>query len=444
MKDLTKGSAGRVIFWFALPMLVGNIFQQLYNIVDSIVVGHFLGKEALSAVGASFPIIFALISLIIGIAMGFTIIISQYFGAKDYERIGLTIDTMNVVMLVASAVISFFGIFFSKEIFRLIDLPEEIIPSAVIYFNIYVGGVVVMFGLNGTGAILRGLGDSKTPLYFLILSTILNVAFDLIFVVVFKWGIAGAAWATVLSQAISLAAIIIYLNRTHELIKFNLWKLKFDKQIFIKSVKIGLPSGVQQMFVALGMMAMYKIVNMFTTNTIAAFAVVSRIDSFAMMPAMNFSQAFTPFVGQNIGANRHERVISGLKATLLLTGIISVTFSGIALLFGRELMSAFTPDIEVINVGVEYLTIVGAFYIVFSTMFTLNSVFRGAGDTIIPMFITLLALWAIRIPLSYFLSQKYGESGIWWGIPIAWIFGMVMAYAYFLTARWKTVSVIRR
>ncbi|PLX15961.1 MAG: MATE family efflux transporter, partial [Marinilabiliales bacterium] len=187
MKDLTEGKSGSLILKFALPMLFGNIFQQLYNIVDSIIVGNFIGKEALAAVGASFPIIFAFISLIIGIASGSTIVISQYFGAKEIEKVKRTIDTLFIFLFFASIAISIVGIIFSESIFRFLQLPEEIIPQAKTYFNIFIGGVIVSFGFNGTSAILRGLGDSKTPLYFLIVSTFFNIGFDLLFVLVFKW-----------------------------------------------------------------------------------------------------------------------------------------------------------------------------------------------------------------------------------------------------------------
>ena len=213
MKDLTTGKEGSLILKFALPMLLGNVFQQLYNIVDSIIVGNFIGKEALAAVGASFPIIFAFLSLIIGIVSGSTIVISQYFGAKDIEKVKRAIDTLFIFLFFASIIISIVGIIFSEDIFRMLKLPEEIIPQATTYFNIFIGGVIVSFGFNGTSAILRGLGDSKTPLYFLIVSTFFNIGFDLLFVLVFKWGIAGVAIATVLAQGGAFLTAIIYLNR---------------------------------------------------------------------------------------------------------------------------------------------------------------------------------------------------------------------------------------
>ncbi len=443
MKDLSSGNTARVIVIFALPMLAGNVFQQLYNVVDSVIVGNYLGKEALSAVGASFPVMFALISLVIGIATGSTTVISQYFGAKNYEKVKIAIDTMYVVIFLASIVITFIGIYFSEAIFRLIHLPETIIPEATVYLKIILSGALLMFGLNGTNGILRGLGDSKTPLYFLIFSTILNIILDILFVVVFKSGIEGVAYATILASGITFLLAVLYLNKYHELIHFSIQNFRFDKDIFLKSLKIGLPTGLQNMVVAIGMVAIYRIVNQFNTDVIAAYSVAGRIDSFAIMPAMNFAMALTTFTGQNIGAGKLQRVREGLKATILLTAAISVFFSFVSIFFGQYLMSIFTPDYHVQVIGYRYLIIVSSFYVVFSTMFSFTAVFRGAGDTLVPMFITLFALWFIRIPFSWFLSQKIGETGIWWGIPIAWGFGLSFSFIYYLTGRWKNKAVVR-
>ncbi len=442
MKNLTEGKEWKVILNFAIPMLLGNVFHQLYNVVDSMIVGHFIGDEALASVGASFPVIFLLISLIIGITSGSTTIIAQYFGAKNYEKLKKSIDTINIVVFITSIIISVFGICYSREIFELIDLPEHLISQATDYLDIILIGFVTSFGFYGTSSILRGLGDSKTPLYFQIIATFVNIALDFLFVVYFEWGIKGVAAATAIAEAGAFLTAIIYLNRYHEFLKFTILNLEFDKKIFIQSVRIGLPSGFQNMFVSLGMMALYKIVNTFQTDTIAAYSVAGRIDSFAVMPAMNFAQAFIAFVGQNLGAKKLDRVKNGLFATIIMTSIISIFFTLIAFFFGEELMGMFSKSENVIAIGVQYLKIVSAFYITFSIMFSITSVFRGAGDTIIPMFITLFALWFIRIPVSYFLSLEYGYVGIWWGIPVAWIIGMIASYIYYLSGKWKTKVII--
>ncbi len=443
MKDLTVGKEGKLIFYFAMPMLLGNVFQQLYNIVDSAVVGNYIGKEALAAVGASFPIIFTLISLIIGVASGAMIVISQYYGAKDIERVKRTIDTFYIFVFLASILISFVGVIYSERIFRLMQLPEDIIPQAKTYFNIYVLGMISFFGFNGTSAVLRGLGDSKTPLYFLILATLINIILDLLFVIVFKWGIAGVAYATLVSQTGAFITAILYLNKTHEIIKLRILKLKFDYDLFKKSLKIGIPNGLSQTFVALGAMAMMTIVNTFGTNVIAGYSIAIRLDALAVMPAMNFSAALATFVGQNMGANKQERVKTGVLYTLGMSGIFSILVTFSIQLWGEQLLHLFTKDSDVIRYGFEYLEIVSWFYIIFSIMFTYSGVLRGAGDTLIPMFITLTALWIVRIPSAYFLSKRFGELGIWWAVPMGMITGVILTFIYYKTGRYKTKGVIK-
>ncbi len=443
MNDLTTGKEGKLIFHFALPMLAGNVFQQMYNVVDSIVVGRAIGKEALAAVGANFPFIFALISFVVGIAIGSTVIISQYFGAKKMEQVKRTIDTLYIFMFFAAIAITILGILFAKDIFRLIDLPADVLPEAVQYFKVYALGFIFFFGFQGTSAIMRGLGDSKTPFYFLGGSTMLNIALDLVFVLIFHWGIKGVAAATVISQAAAFFAIIFYMNRYHKFLDFHPLRMRFDKIIFRKSLKIGLPTGFQQTFVALGFMALYRIVNMFGTSTIAAYSVAIRIDSFAAMPAMNFSAALATFVGQNIGAGKMERIHKGLVATLIMANIVAVVISALALLFAKPLMQIFTKDAGVVEIGKHYLLIVPLFYMVFATMFSINGVMRGAGDTMVPMFISIISLWFVRIPVSWFLSLKFGAIGIWWGIPVAWFVGLMLAFTYYKTDRWKTKAVMR-
>ncbi len=442
MKDFTTGNVSKLIFNFALPMLLGNVFQQLYNIVDSIIVGKVLGKEALASVGASFPIIFTLIALLIGIGSGFSIVISQYYGAKDIEKVKRSIDTMYIFLFVSGIVASVLGIYYSEELFLLLQLPVELIPKATTYLNVYMLGMILFFGFSGTSSILRGLGDSKTPLYFLIIASLFNILFDLLFVMVFKWGIAGAAWATVIAQGGAFISGIIYLNRTHKILKFSLFKLVFDKAIFLKSLKIGIPSGIQHTFVALGMMALLGIVNTFGTDVIAAYTAAGRIDSLAMLPAMTFSQAVAAFVGQNLGANKIDRVRQGFKATFIMSNLFCLAMTALIIIFGSDMMKLFTNDANVIAIGERYLIIVSSFYLLFSTLFTTNGVLRGAGDTLIPMFITLFSLWIIRIPGAYFLSSKIGETGIWWSIPLGWSMGAIFSYLYYKTGKWKTKSII--
>jgi putative MATE family efflux protein len=302
-----------------------------------------------------------------------------------------------------------------------------------------------------------------TPLIFLIISSILNIFLVYVFVGYLGLGVGGAAWATVISQGVVFIAAIIYLNKTHALVKLRIRELVFDWDIFWKSFRIGVPSGLQQTFVSFGMIALMRIVGNFGTNVIAAYTVAGRIESLAMLPAMNFSQALSTFVGQNIGANKRNRVRSGLLSTLGMSGLVSIIISAIILIFRYPLIQLFTTDQAVINTGAEYLAIVGSCYLIFSVMFTFTGLLRGAGDTLIPMFITLFSLWLIRIPLAALLSgrfmstlQHWGidinmnlflngslkEQGIWWSIPIAWLIGAVFSFLYYRTGNWKKKSVV--
>jgi len=456
MRDLTTGKEGRGILRFAAPMLLGHMFQQLYTFVDQIIVGRFLGKEALASVGASFPIIFTLIALIIGIATGGTIIISQYFGAKKFDKVKRSIDTLFIVMAISAVVMTIVGLLLSEQIFHLINLPEELMESATSYFTIYVSGLLVFFGYNSVAAILRGLGDSTTPLYFLVLATVLNIGLDLLFIVKLHWGVEGAALATIIAQGIAFMVAVFYLNNNHELIKFNLKEFAFDREIFKQSLRIGLPTGLQQTFVALGMMALMSIVNGFGTNTVAAYTAAGRLDNLAIIPSMVFSTALSTFVGQNIGAGKLDRVKKGLSRTMLMASISSRAITALIIWLKYPLMRLFTTDEAVIHIGGNYLTIITSFYLVFTGMFIFNGVMRGAGDTLIPMFITLFSLWIIRIPAAVYLSQEeihflglhfqgagLGEQGIWWSIPTGWGMGLILSFLYYLTGRWKRKSIVK-
>ena len=303
MRDLTSGPEGRLVFTFAVPMLIGNLFQQLYNMVDSMVVGQFVGKEALAAVGVSFPILFLLIALVMGMGLGSSILLAQYYGAKNMKGVRRTVETTYIFLFWASLAVTAIGLAAGGAILRLLRTPAEILPLARQYLNILFAGMILMFGYNSLAAILRGLGDSKTPLYFLIVATLANVVLDLVFVLVFHWGVPGVAWATVLAQGLSFLLGLLYLRRPQlAVLRIHLVGMRFDPQIFRRSIQIGLPSAVQQVLVAMGMLVLFRIVNAFGTSTIAAYTAGTRLETFATMPAMNFAMALSAFVGQNVGA----------------------------------------------------------------------------------------------------------------------------------------------
>ncbi len=446
MRDLTQGRIGYGILFFSIPMLIGNVFQQFYNVVDSLIVGNFLGKSSLAAVGATFPVNFVLLSMVFGISIGISVILSHYYGAKDFKHLKKAVDVMILFNLITGIILTFIGYFFAKYIFLLLNLPEELLQTSVKYFRIYILGICFVLLYNGYSSILRALGDSKTPLYFLVFSTILNVILDYSFVVFLKWGISGVAYATVISQVLTLIMLIIYIKQFKDLHIFGFKNFSFDFTILKKSLKIGLPTGLQQTFVSLGMMALMRFINQFGTDTVAAYTVASRLDSFAMMPAMNFSSALSTFVGQNIGAGRTDRVKRGYNTTLFMSGLVSITVTLIFILFGKYLLGFFTNDRIVIGIGYQYLKIVGSFYILFSCMFITHGLLRGVGITLIPMFITLFSLWIFRIPMAYFLSKplfNLGSDGIWWAIPIAWFFGFIASLIYFNKSKWREKRLIQ-
>lgn len=442
MKDFTSGPIGRQIILFSLPIIAGNLLMQLYQIVDSAIVGQYLGKEALAAVGASMPVVFAIIAMVIGVGSGASVVISQYFGRGKMEKVRITSDTLHIVLLVMGALIGLIGIFFSDSILRLTGLPEEIIPLGAEYLQVYLAGVFLLFGFNTISAILRGVGDSHTPLYFLALSSVLNVGLDYLFIVGFGWGVGSAAWATVIAQGTAYFAAIAYINRSKKIIfHIDLFHLKFNRKIFNQCIKFGLPTGVQQSFVALGAVALMTIINSFGTDTIAGMTAGMRIDALAVIPAMNFAMALTSFVGQNIGAGKIDRVKKGLAVTLVYSSITCVALSLMIVTLGEWMLSLFTPDVAVIEIGSRYLVIVSLFYILFSGMFIINGMLRGAGAVIFPMVSTFIALWGIRVPMAWILTEYIGIDGVSWSIVVGWGLGLAMSLWYYLSGRWRGKSI---
>lgn len=441
MNDFTTGRIGRPLISFAIPIILGNFFMQTYNIVNSAVVGSYLGKEALAAVGAAYPVIFLLMSLVIGISSGGTVLVSHYIGARDSVNLRKSIDTTYFFIIASGLLITVLGILLTPIIYRIVHLPADVFPGAVAYLRVYLISTVFSFGFNGTSALLRGMGDSRTPLFFLIGSNVLNLALSLFFICVMHWGLVSSAWASVISQVCACSSLLIYLRakRSHAAIRFRGWKWSSD--IFAKMIKIGLPTGVQQSVVSLGQMALLSIVNGFGTVMVAAYSSMMRIDAIAIMPAMNFSQALSTFTGQNIGAGKMDRVSKAFRFTIKINIVISLVISLIFILFGKDIMSLFTTDPEVIAEGYRYLLICGPFYFLFSAMFSFTGLFRGAGDTVPTMLISLLSLWIFRIPTAYLFSHLWGSIGVWISIPVGWLFGLIFSIIYHRCGKWRTQKI---
>jgi putative MATE family efflux protein len=293
-------------------------------------------------------------------------------------------------------------------------------------------------------AILRGLGDSKTPLYFIIVASIVNVGLDLLFVMVFKWGITGAAWATVISQGLSFAIGILYMQRSKEAsLHIDVKHIAYDIGLLKTMIRIGLPTGIQNSLVSLGFVALARVVNPFGTNVMAGYTAALRLDAFAAMPAMNLSMAVSTFTGQNLGAGKPARVRKGYVSTLIVSLVISVVMTIVMIFYKYQLIGLFTNDSEVQRYGGEYLLIVSSFYVFFTSMFITGGVLRGAGDTFVQMIFTLMALWIVRIPVSAVLSSYIGTAGLWWGIPAGWVVGFVATFLYYLTGRWKRKVIVK-
>lgn len=435
--DLTEGKVWKVIVRFALPLLVGNLLQQFYNITDSIIVGQFLGKEALAAVSASFFIYYFIISLVIGVGSGTTVVISQLFGAKQYQKVQLAFSSFFIFMLVGGIILSIAGIIFAEPVFRLTNTPEEVIPQAVAFFRIYIGGTFLFVTFNSIISILRGVGESVRPMLFILITTVLNIAFDLLFILVFKWGIEGAARATVVSQGIGMCIALAYVNNTHPLLSIKKQDMLFDWKLFKESLKIGLPTSVQQCAIALGLIALLGIVNSFGTNTLTAYGAAGKIDTIITQAILTLSGALAAFCGQNIGAGRLDRVKKGVQFTMYTNIALGLLTFAAVYLFGNEMMRIFTKDIDVVAIGKEYLLIIGGFFIVHGALNVYNGALRGAGDTLFPMITSLVCLWLIRIPLAYYLSSWLGRNGIWWAIGISITIGLIVTFVYYKMGFWK-------
>jgi len=450
MNDLTKGSIPRHLVRFAIPMLLGNLLQALYNTVDSIWVGRYIGAEALGAVSVSFPIIFALIALVMGITMATTTMVSQYAGAKQYDMVRKTINNAVLVLLIAAVFLTGIGILLHKPLLKLINVPETLMPMASSYMIIFLSGMIFMFGYNVLGAILRGLGDSKTPLKFLLVATIANIILDSLLIIGVgpfpRMGVAGAALATVISQGLSTVLALNYLNKRDHLVAVRLSELKYDAQLTRTTIRIGLPSGIQQTVVAVGGLVISAIINSFGPLVVAAYGAAMRLDQFAFMPSMSIGLAVSALVGQNIGAGREDRVQATVYwGSLVSLGITSV-MTLVAVFSPKILLTLFTSDAQVLEIGAQYLRIVGLSYIPFALMFVITGALRGAGDTLPTMVISIATLWLVRLPLARYLSAipDLGPRGIWIAIAISSTAGMLAARIYYASGRWRNKGIIKR
>jgi putative MATE family efflux protein len=443
--DMTMGSPYQLIFIFSIPLLIGNIFQQLYNMVDSIVVGNFVGTKALAAVGTGFPIIFMMSSLFMGVGIGATIMISQYYGAKDIENIENTINTIYTAMMIGSIPLTIIGIVCSEPLLLLMKVPNDgTLELAKIYMVVIFAGIIGNLGFNINAGILQGLGDSRTSLLFLLIATIINIVLDLLFAIVFGWGVFGVAFATIIAQLCSWIFGIFFINKHYSFIHIQVFKFKFNGALFKQAMKLGIPSGLQQALFSIGIMVMQALVNSYGSDFMAGFNGANKIDTFAFMPIQSFATAMTTYVGQNVGASQLDRVKSGTKAGLVLSVGSSIIISAVIYPLSGLFMRMFNQDPDVISSGVAYLHGVLPFYVLLALLFVLNSVLRGAGEMIIPMISTFVSLWLARVPVAYLLAYFWGKESIYYSYAVGWLIGLIISYLYYKKGKWKTKGIISR
>jgi putative MATE family efflux protein len=445
-RDLTVGSIPRHLLNFSIPMLVGNMLQSGYSIINMIWVGNIVGEGGLGATAVSFPIMFILIGIAAGVSMATAVLVSQYYGAKNYDRMRLVIDNSLYIQIAMSVVLITGGIACSNWLLSLMDTPAEIFSMASSYLKISLVGFIFLYMTFTISSILRGVGDTVTPLMFMGVGVVLNAILDPFLIMgIFpfpKMGLNGAALASVISQAISLVIGVTYLNRKDHLIAINFRRIRFDKHIAWLIARIGFPSTVQQCLVSVGSAFVTKYVNFFGPSAIAAFGAAGRIDMVATMPAIAIGMAATALTGQNLGARKPERVKEIFKWALLLGTAISGVVSIFAFAFPKLILSMFIHHDPVLEIGVQYLHIVAPCYFLFALMFVSAGVVNGAGQTLIPMMMTLISLWAVRVPLAWYLSQHtpLQVKGVW--IAMAAGFGVTatISYLYYLTGRWKKAA----
>ncbi|MDD5919754.1 MAG: MATE family efflux transporter [Oscillospiraceae bacterium] len=442
--DMTVGNPARLILSFSIPLLLGNVLQQMYNMADSIVVGNYVGTTALAAVGTGFPIIYMMVALFMGIGGGATVIISQYYGAGDLKKVSETVDTIYTFGIVGAIPISVIGILLSGPMLRLINTPDDTLPDARLYMTIIFAGTIFALGYNLNSAIMQSLGDSKTPLLLLSITCGLNILLDLLFVIVFQWGVVGVAVATIFSQAVSWGVGILLVNRKYTYIHVNPLKFFFDRELFGKIIRLGLPAGLQQMLFSVGTLALQSLVNGYGSDFMAGFNGANKIDMFAFFPAQSFGMALTTYVGQNIGAGKMHRVKEGLRATMVMSVLCGIGAMALVLGCGTNMMHLFSREAAVVEAGMIYLRPVMYCYLLFAVMNTFLSVLRGAGDMVFPMITSLLSLWLIRLPMAYLLAYFFGKEYIFFSYGGGWVIGMTMAIVYYFGGRWKKKAVVSR
>ena len=429
--DMTKGVIWKQILAFAFPLMIGNLFQQLYNTVDSIVVGNFVGKEALAAVGSTGPIINTLIGFFMGLSAGMGVAISQHYGAKDEKGVHDAVHTSLFITLVLSVVFTFLGIALVPPLLRMMSTPEDVMPGATLYLRIYFAGVIGLMFYNIGSGILRAVGDSRRPLYFLIFSAVVNTILDLVFVVGFKMGIDGVAYATIISQVLSAILTLYVLARADGPYKVIFKDIKFNQAMTQRIVRLGIPTGLQQAITSFSNVFVQGYVNQFGSACMAGWSSYNKIDMFVMLPMMSISLASTTFVGQNIGAGQIDRAKKGTRVATGMSLLVTVILMIPVMIFARQLVGMFNSDAEVLSYGAMLIRLITPFQVYAGAL-------RGAGAVKAPMYIMLGSFVVFR-QIYLFAVSKIANTITWvaLGYPFGWIVATVASLIYYYFGNWE-------
>ncbi|MBQ7679125.1 MAG: MATE family efflux transporter [Butyrivibrio sp.] len=449
---MTEGDPVSRIIIFTIPMLLGNIAQQFYSTVDSIIVGRFVGDNALAAVGSAMPILNLMFVLFMGISVGASIMVSQYFGARQREELSQAIGCCFTLTLISSAIIMIVGPLIAHPLLKLLGTPESILAWCASYLTILFLGILGNGLYNILSGVLRGVGDSMSALRYLLIATVINIILDYVFVKYLALGVAGVAWATVIAQAISALLIIAKLLRMKDVFDFTRQYLWPKKHYVDSLARLGLPSGVTQAIISMSMIVVQSLTNSFGEQYIAANVIVMRIDGFVMLPAFSFGSAMTTYTGQNIGANRMDRVLTGTKRTTFVAMGISTALTILILAFGRHLMAIFTETPTLIEMSYHCMCILAPGYIAMEVMQCLSGTMRGAGDTLTPMWISVLNSVIIRVPLAYLLvfltkTPELPQGNCYMmqvSLVLTWMIGALINFICYRAGRWKGKAIVDR
>ncbi|MBC8539166.1 MATE family efflux transporter [Christensenellaceae bacterium NSJ-63] len=435
--DMTEGSPAKLLWRFSIPLFLSVIFQQFYNIADSVVAGQFVGENALAAVGTSYPITMIFMAVATGANIGCSVIISQLFGAKDYSRMKTAVSTSLISCLALSLILTVAGVFLSSPLMQALNTPGDIFGDAELYLQVYVWGLVFLFLYNVCTGIFTALGDSKTPLYFLIASSLSNIGLDILFVTAFQMGVAGVAWATFLCQGVASVLAALTLFKRLRAIETPYYA-KFSGHMLGNISKVAVPSILQQSFVSVGNLLIQGLVNSFGPAVIAGYSASIKINTFAITSISTLSNGLSSYTAQNVGARKVERVRQGARATAGMSAGIIAAFIALLLLLSRQLVGLFmdNPSQTAMSVGVEFLQVVVPFYAILGCKFIFDGVLRGSGSMICFMIGTFLDL-IIRVVLSFVLTGSMGPAGIFYAWPAGWVVSTILAGAFYFTGIWK-------